>query len=140
MLSTLLWAQADQKSKQIFLAETILKEIDSEQAQKAFVELGKELHKEVVNEIEKEALELSMNRDQYIESGVSSKKFLSNLTSDFSKEDLTKAEKMILLFKTGLRMKIQKSVRFVPEDLFKNMEEVRKIAVKLDKDLGLNMF
>lgn len=96
------------------------------------------INKRVVSEIEAEAAEAKMDRDKYIEAGLSMDNFLKVLREQaFDINSISDAKALVLVTKSGIRLKIQENIRFIPDGHFEKVDEVRAISGELLRKLKI---
>lgn len=98
-------------------------------------QLHAKLHQEVITEIEKEAASAGLGRDAYVEDAQSFIAFVQSF-QNYDIEQMQRPSLFILLIKAGLRLQIQRSIRFIPEGHFdrekQTVEFLKKISKKLE--------
>ena len=101
---------------------------------KNMAELTKSLHALVVKEIEDEAKKLKIDRDPYVDSEESFTKFVTDLKA-LEIEKMSDEAVFVQMLKTGLRLQIQRAVRFIPKNYFENekttLDQVKRMTDKL---------
>jgi hypothetical protein len=105
--------------------------------QKITETLESSLHAKVIAEIATEANAAEQTRDQYIAGAQSFVNFVSTVKK-LDLEKLSRAEKLLLLIKTGIRFQIQLNVRFEPEGHEDRILEIQQFSELLMKQLNLN--
>lgn len=99
--------------------------------------LYSKIHGDTVAEIQEEAKSNNMDKDSYIKNSLSFTSFVEDLERKLEKVDeMEDSELFILLLKSEVRFKIQKSVRFIPDGFFENEKRARDCFIVIINELG----
>ena len=93
------------------------------------------LYHDVVLDIKSEAKDAHLNRDQYIESASSFENFIGQIKA-IHLDGMTKPALFNLLIKTEVRLKIQTSIRFMPDGHQQRVDTVSNFIDKVTDLLG----